>query len=68
MAVQLKIAEYLKNNGIKKKFVAEKAGIKDYRFSNILHNQTEMRVDEFERICRVLKVTPEEFIDFKPGE
>lgn len=68
LAVQLKIAEYLNENGIKKKFVAEKAGIKNYRFSHIIHNQTEMKVDEFERICRALGVTPEKFMDFNPDE
>ncbi len=68
LAVQVKIAEYLHENGIKKKFVAEKAGIKNYRFSHIIHNQTEMKVDEFERICRALGVTPEKFMDFNPDE
>lgn len=68
MAVQLKIAEYLNDKGIKKKFVAEKAGIKNYRFSHIINNQTEMRVDEFERICRALEVTPEKFMEWNASE
>ncbi|MBO7732650.1 MAG: helix-turn-helix transcriptional regulator [Methanobrevibacter sp.] len=66
MAVQTKIAEYLKEKGIKKKFVADKAGIKNYRLSHILHNQSEMRADEFERICKALEVTPEKFFEWQP--
>ena len=62
---QTKIAEYLNDKGIKKRYVAEKAGIKDYRFSLILHNRSTMRADEFESICRALEVSPEKFIDWK---
>lgn len=65
MQVQTKIAEYLANNGIKKCHVAKKAGIKDYRFSLIIHNRTAMRADEFEAICMALGVSPELFMQCK---
>lgn len=62
---QTKIKEYIHDKGIKKRYVAEKAGIKNYRFSLILNNRSTMRADEFENICKALEVSPEKFIDWK---
>lgn len=65
MPDQTRIAEYIKEKGLKKKFVAEKAGIKTDRFSRIIHNDYELKADELERICRVLNVSPEKFLDWQ---
>lgn len=63
MNAQLKIAEYLDKNGIKKTHVAATAGIRVSRFSQIVNNHVKMRADELEAICKALNVSPTEFIE-----
>ena len=62
MEVQTRIAKYIEDNCLKKSKVAQKAGLKTWRFSLILNNKSQMRADEFESICKALEVSPDKFM------
>lgn len=62
MNVQQKVAEYVQNNGIMQKFIAEKTGLSPVKVSNILNLNQKMTADEFELFCRALRKQPNEFI------
>lgn len=63
LIVQSRIADYIKRNGLKKRYVAEQAGIKIDRFSLIINNHVRLRADELEKICIALGVSVSEFIE-----
>ncbi len=62
MVVQQRLAEYVRNNGIKQTFLVEKTGIKQVKMSNLLNSKVELTADDFERICVALNVDPAKFI------
>lgn len=62
MNVQEKIAEYVQNNGIMQKFIAEKTGLSPVKVSNILNLNQKMTADEFELFCKALRKQPGDFI------
>lgn len=62
MNVQERVAEYVQNNGIMKKFISEKTGLSPVKVSNILNLNQKMTADEFELFCKALKKQPNEFI------
>lgn len=62
MNVQERVAEYVQNNGIMKKFIAEKTGLAPAKVSNILNLNQKMTADEFELFCRALNKQPNDFI------
>ncbi len=63
MVVEAKIAAYLHDKGIKKCFVAQRAGIPVSKFSKIINGHTSMDSDDFIRVCEVLNVSPELFLN-----
>ena len=68
MIVQSRIADYIEKNGLKKRHVAEQAGIKQDRFSLIINNHVRLRADELEKICIALGVGVSEFVVDSPKE
>lgn len=52
-----RIRQYIKENGLIFRHVAEKSSINYKRFSRIMNGKTEMSVDEYERICSALGVS-----------
>ena len=64
MVVEARLAKYLREERkeLKLSSLAEKSGISKTRFSMILNCHQAMRVDELERVCEVLGVSPEMFI------
>ena len=69
MEVQKRIAEYIRLKGYKKRIVAQNAGIRLSRFSDIVNYKSELKADEFENICKALEVNPTEFmIDYSRKE
>ena len=62
MNVQQKVAEYVQNNGIMQKFIAEKTGLSPVKVSNILNLNQKMTADEFELFCKALRKQPNDFI------
>ncbi|WP_026676741.1 helix-turn-helix domain-containing protein [Fictibacillus gelatini] len=64
MTVNEKIRDYIQDQGIKFKFVANKAGIPEKKFYRLINGQTIMSVDEFELICKKgLSVEPSFFLN-----
>ena len=63
MTVQKRVATYLLDNGITQAFVAEKTGIKRKRMSDILTLKSKMKADEYEKICKALGKTPNDFME-----
>lgn len=64
MVVEARLAEYLRTERkeIKLSSLAQKANISKSRFSMIINCHQAMRVDELERVCEILGVSPEMFI------
>ena len=58
----MKIKEYLDQNGTKYSFVAEKANIPAPMMSVILSGNRDVKILEYYRICKVLHVPFEKFI------
>lgn len=61
-AVQTCLRDYVKNNGIKQKFISERTGLKEYSVSDIFCMRRELRADEFALICIAIGKSPNEFI------
>ena len=62
MSVQSRIAEYVSANGIKQSFIVEKTGLNKNVISAILNLDRKMSADEYEKICRALNKTPNDFM------
>ena len=67
-SIGIKIKEHLDQNGIKYSFVAEKANIPAPVMSVILSGSRDVKILEYYRICRVLNVPFEKFIDNSEDE
>lgn len=57
------IKGYLDDNGIKYGFIADKANIPQPIMSNVLSGNREIKVLEYYRICKILQVPFETFIE-----
>lgn len=64
MVVENRISQYLSAKGIRRNFIAKKAGIERGVFDNIFLGRREMRVDEFEAVCMALEVSPLLFLNY----
>lgn len=58
-----RIREYLLNNGIKQGFVAEKVGITNAKMSEICNKGRSIECEVYYRICKVLNVPFETFME-----
>ena len=58
-----KIKEYLRENGIKQTYLAEKTGIDISTLNAILNENTRLTVDRLELICKALNVSSEIFLN-----
>lgn len=57
------IGQYLTENGIKQSFVAEKVGIPNSQMSDICTKDRSIDCVLYHRICKVLKVPYETFLE-----
>lgn len=62
MNVQGRIAQYVSDNGIKQTFIVEKTGLSKNVVSGILTLSRKMSADEYEKICKALNKTPNDFM------
>lgn len=62
MNVQERVAEYVQNNGIMQKFIAERTGMTTVKVSNILNLNQKMTADDLELFCKALRKEPGDFI------
>lgn len=51
-----KISDYLKQNGIKQTFIADKCGWTKQKLYNLLHGRNRISVEDYEAICEALSV------------
>ena len=56
-----KISEYLKENGIKQKWLADRIGVTETQMSNFLNSKATLSAELLFQICSVLGVSSEEF-------
>ena len=57
------IKKYLQDKGIKQNFVAEKAGITENAMSDICNGKRDVECTEYYKICKVLGVPLEYFLE-----
>ena len=62
MVVQTRVAEYIRNMGIKQTVISEKTGISVSALSAMLTNRRKMTADEFEKICIAIGKSPNDFM------
>ena len=62
MVVEQRLNEYIQDRGIRQAFICDRAGIDETLFSRSLAGKRDMKLDEFERVCRALKTDPNEFV------
>jgi plasmid maintenance system antidote protein VapI len=55
------IGEYLKENGIKQTWLADRLDVPVTTLNGIINGRAEMKADMFISICRILNVPPETF-------
>jgi len=65
MKLHEKIRQYIEKNKLTIKEVGEQTDIELKRFYRIIAGDSKMTADEFEKICKVLKVSPNYFFDNK---
>ena len=54
-------------SGMKQKFIAEKVGISEQLFSQMLNGKVKIDVDTFFAIAVVMRMSPSEIYEFKKG-
>lgn len=59
------ISAYLRNNGIKQSWLAEKLGIPITTLSGAMTGRVHMKAETFMQICEILRVPPETFNERK---
>lgn len=62
MNVQSRISEYIRYAGIKQATICEKTGIRTDAMSAMLNGKRKMTADEFEKICRAIDKSPNDFM------
>lgn len=61
MKLHEKIRQYINENKLTIKEVGEQTNIEIKRFYRIIAGDSKMTADEFEEVCKVLKVNPDHF-------
>ncbi len=60
--VRENIAAYVKNNGIKQKFIADNIGISPSAVSQLLNGEREISAEEYINICNLFNVSCDYFV------
>ena len=60
-----RVCKAISDSGLKQKFVADKIGMSEPAFSALLAGKRKIDVDEFFRICTVLKMRPEVLYNYE---
>lgn len=62
MEVQSRISAYIEKIGISQASICKKTDIPPYAMSAMMNGKRKMTADEFEKICRAIDKTPNDFI------
>ena len=57
------IRDYIKSNGIKQTFIAEKLGVSDRAVTDMLNGNRKITVEEYYLLCKALRVPITYFFD-----
>ena len=68
MTIQMKIADYIKNMGIRQSVLCEKTGIERAAMNGILNGKRKLSVDEFEKLCIAIEKNPNSFMGYESNE
>lgn len=63
-----RIMNHISSNGLKQKFVAEKAGYDPKKLNSMLKGRTRIQATDIENICFALGAAPDEFLKPKKPE
>lgn len=63
MIVQKRVAQYIRDKGIKGSFIVRATGIRQSKLSGILNGHVELKADDLEKICNAIQANPNEFIN-----
>lgn len=63
MAVEKRLSEYIKANGIKVVSISERTGIDYQILCRCLNEKQPLKANEFLAVCKVLEVNPESFLN-----
>ena len=63
MVTQSKVADYVRNMGVKQSWLAEKTGLTESIVSDIFRGKRKMTADEFVCICKALGKNPNDFME-----
>ena len=62
--VRKNIAAYVKQNGIKQKFIADNIGISPSAVSQLLNGDREISAEEYISICNLFRVSYDFFVNY----
>lgn len=63
MGMQENLSAFVRDNGIKQSFIAEKAGFTDQKMGKIINLCQELKVNDLVQICKAIKITPNDLLD-----
>lgn len=62
------IAGYMRDHGIKQKYVCQKTGLSKYIISCAFHGKRKLSVEEYKKICEALNLPYEYFLNGGTGD
>jgi len=63
MAVERRLSEYIRANGIKVTSISDRTGIDYQILCRCLNEKQPLKADEFLAVCKVLEVDPKDFLN-----
>ena len=63
MAVEQKLSEYIKANGIKVISISKRSGVDYQVLCRCLNEKQPLKANEFLAVCKVLEVNPKSFLN-----
>lgn len=61
--IGLRIGAYMKEKGVKQRYIVKKAGFTDANFSRMINGYQGMSVIQYAKICKALEVDFSTFLD-----
>lgn len=63
MEVQRRLFSYVREMGIRQKAICDKTGITIDRMSALFREKTQMTADEYEKVCKAIQKSPNDFME-----
>lgn len=63
MATQGRVADYIREMGIKQSVIASKTGLSEQTVSTIMKGKRKMTIDDFVKICKAIGKEPNDFME-----